>query len=483
MNLRVVFMTFLSLLTLGVFGQRHVGADSYQPFVRLPGNRPLIGVYFYGHRASPWKNNDTIFKKDLKQVRQLGANTLFTVHSPEQAYSDNWKAYDREHQAAKQTGLRILPGLDLRTGLNLSKPVVTEALGIDVPSGQTQDGEKQNSLIYTQEFREALFKYASEYLSRYLNDGALLRIMHEGKTKPVIALSYEVGWENASFDKRTNKEFQHFVYKHFSVELSSNIGELNFYWGTRLHDWANINTQNLEVFDLNFALPDDERLWRPLQYFAWFRAKLVDEALSEVKDALLEEYPDLLFASEIACPFGSEKRVAMEYRYRAACLPRVVSHADLVLVRTAGDVSVEEKDWLLKLMETGRQVVLCHRMAQDYGYGKDLAEIFYKQEIPGTSARFSNGIGFFSWNDVMSQKFVHSPDVRNKVRQIIQGYRAVYGQTEPSSPETLQNNKQPPPQEEKPELPKPPPPQEEKPEPPKPPLPKEERPEPPKQPQ
>lgn len=410
------------------FACRAMGLEGFQEPLRLPSGEALVGVYFNAYKASPWKAEDAKASEDLARIREMGANVLFSLHGPVEAVSDDWKTYDREHALAKEAGLTILPGLEFQTGMGLSNDLVAQKFGIAVPKGETQTGEKQNSLVTSDEFRDALTRYATEYLDRYLETGAILRLHEGGKQKPVIALTFETGWQNVSFDKETNTEFWKRIYERY-MENAWNIGTLNFYWGTRIPDFAEINPKDAVIFDYAFAMPDEKRLWRPMSEHTMFRADLVNETLTVVRDRLLEKYPDLLFAAEIPYPFECPLRKAIIHKWNAASLPRVVGHADVILVRTAGDLTGAEQNALLSLIESGRQVVLCHSIAKDYGYGRELRTVFYEHFVPTLTAQFANGLGFYSWNDVLSHNFGRNADLVGKAETISKAYGKIYSAT------------------------------------------------------
>jgi len=419
----------LIVLSMLLLVAGHVAAlEGYQEPLRVQSGEALIGIYFNGYKASPWKSDDAKVGEDLARIRAMGANALFAVHGPVEAISDDWEAFDREHALAKAAGLSILPGLEIQAGTELSNEKVAQKYSIAVPKAENRNQEKQNSLVTSDEFRDALTRYATDYLDRYLEKGAILRLLDGGKPKPVIALSFETGWLGVSFDKETTTRFWKKIYQHYMAS-GWNIGTLNFNWGTRIPDFAEINPKDPLIFDYDFILPDDKRLWRPMSEHAMFRADLVNEALTVVRDRLLEKYPDLLFAAEIPYPFECPARKAIVYKWNAASLPRIVNHADLVLVRTAGDLTGAEQNALLDLIESGRQVVLCHSVAKDFGFGRKLRPIFYEHFVPTLTAQFSNGLGFYSWNEVLSHNFGRDPELVGKAESIAKAYGQIYSAT------------------------------------------------------
>jgi len=159
----------------------------------LEGGSPLVGVYFFTHWWEPWKSSDDAIVKDLKRLKSMGFNTIFLDHEWSQMIDGDWKLLDRGHRLAKQEGMQILPWLSIKAGSDLGSPDrrarVKRMYGVDIRMGVAGDGSEDRTKPYDEAVVEAGARYCLDYLERYLQGGALLSVMVDGKPRPVVRIS------------------------------------------------------------------------------------------------------------------------------------------------------------------------------------------------------------------------------------------------------------------------------------------------------
>ncbi|MFQ6096520.1 MAG: beta-galactosidase [Armatimonadota bacterium] len=370
---------------------------------------PLICVYWFGHEWEPWRGSDRAAAEALEQIASLKINTLLVNHQPSQSLDRNWKWLDRDHRLAKAAGLQILPFLERGAGADMAAHAseVGQRLGLVVPLGLTQLGERRGALIWRQEAQSALASYARIYLQRYLDQGAILRVAWHGRPRPVISLSAETGWEGVSFDPETTALFRGWLERKYG-----SIARLNAAWGTKYASFSDVNPRDAVVFRYDDA---GGATRPPVEDHARFRAELVSRSLGKVADRLRAQYPDLLFCAEVPYSFACPRRAASAFRWSAAMLPEIVEYADIVVIRSAG--KLWESDWpaLQALSASGKQLVLAHRVGRPGSLrrarpGPMVPAVYADTCIPAEAAVFANGIGWYSWNDMRGPHLVGHRD-------------------------------------------------------------------------
>lgn len=190
----------------------------------LPNGEPLMVVYFLGHWWEPWKSDDDAIRRDLKRLRGMGFNPLLVDHEFPQMLDGNWKWLDREHRLAKECGFTLLPWLKVYCGRDIAVgdrcQVASRMFSMpEVPLTVTQDGQLGAALITVEAFKEYLLAYATAYLERYRDDGALLRVMEDGKPCPVISLSVEMDF--TAFDPETNEGLRKWLREKYGADILS----------------------------------------------------------------------------------------------------------------------------------------------------------------------------------------------------------------------------------------------------------------------
>lgn len=387
----------------------------------LPNGEHLLCIYFFGHWWEPWKSDDFAILKDLKVLREIGFNTLLLDHEFSQMIDENWKWLDREHRLAKLEGFYIIPwleahcGRDIATGYEYRMGWANKLFGVSpIPLTVNQKGEKIQAKVYSEEFKQYLVSYASAYVEKYLKKGKVLRVIWEGKERPVISLSCEMDF--TAFDDETNNLFREWLRKRYKGDIKI----LNAIWGTTFKDFGEIDPTDRSIFDSSKADQPVQPI--PVMDHARFRAELCNSAFQDIKDRLKRKYPELLFLAEVPYQFGSKHPHALAYQWNCACLPEIVRFADIVLIRgTQGRLTREEKEEIKKLRRRGQKVIYCYRVSDwiNGEFGKDIAEV-------------CEGLGYYSWNEMFDCHIVENPpgvgidDFRidaEMMRKLIKGMR------------------------------------------------------------
>jgi len=364
----------------------------------LPNGEPLLAIYFFGHWWEPWKSDDSAIRRDLKLLRQIGFNTLLLDHEFSQMIDQNWKWLDREHRLAKEEGFYIIPwleahcGRDIATGYEYRMGWANKLFGVPaIPLTINQKGENVQAKVYSEEFKDYLVSYASAYIERYWKEGRILRVIWEGKERPVISLSCEMDF--TAFDEETNELFRKWLRERYKGDIRA----LNALWGTKFQDFQEIDPRDERIFD--YSNVDQPIQPISVMEHARFRAELCSSAFRDVKERLRKKYPELLFLAEVPYQFGSKHPHALSYQWSCGCLPEIVRFADIVLIRgTQGRLTQEEKAELRKLRRRGQKVVYCYRVSDwiNGEFGEDIA-------------RIGDGLGYYSWNEMVDCHMVENP--------------------------------------------------------------------------
>ncbi|GAG50942.1 unnamed protein product, partial [marine sediment metagenome] len=205
-------------------------------------------------------------------------------------------------------------------------------------------------------YQDMLFDYICEYIERYRQNGTILTLLDADKQKLAIAPSVEVGWDNSGFDTETLGLFRGRL-KHKYGDLAT----LNRAWGTGYKHFAEIDARDKTIFDYAFA--DKQRMPQAVIDHAYFRAEVINKAMSALKSRLLRRYPDLVIVAEVPYPFGWIAPPSLSYKWKAASFPETVEYADLIVFRTAGPSSVATGE-CYKLLARGQKLLLAHRTGQ-----------------------------------------------------------------------------------------------------------------------
>ncbi|MHB1456110.1 MAG: hypothetical protein ACYC0V_04250 [Armatimonadota bacterium] len=405
MNSNLYLMVLVSTLSISV-----TSADP----IRVADGKPLVGIYFFPHWWEPWKSSDDAVTKDLTLLNDMGYNTIFVDHQFSQMLDGDWKLLDRGHRLAKQTGISILPWLSpgvwgLGSGSEL-RDRAENMYGIKFDMGVDIDGKPNEVKPYDPAVIDFGVKYTSQYLDRYLQDGAILRVMWNGKLRPVVALSVEVKWAG-SYDPLTEQMLRLWLRGRYG----SDIRKLNRRWQTSYTGFEQVDLHDTMIFDINGFLKGEAKHPNAVEDHVEFRSQVIDNALAEMKRRLLVKYPDLLIATELPYQFAGMHPHAEAFRVEYGANPSAVRHADILVIRASDSLSPsEEKALIAEMKAAGQKVILTYRLSSGYWGPKlradkseyaNMDRMFAKQ-----AARIADGFGIYSWNEMVDPHVVVDPD-------------------------------------------------------------------------
>lgn len=358
--------------------------------IRLADDQLLKSVYFFGHWWEPWKSDDAALAMDLKQLKDLGFNTVCVDHEVSQAVNLDWKWLDREYKLAGQEKVFVLPWLQLQS---VDRENLMQFSHLELKQAVNQDGQPVSDCVDFRdgEFRKALAHYVITYLDRYADDPALLRVKDGKKVRPVVALMVEIGWRDdkgmpLSFDDDTNAYFRKWM-----KSSHYDLAHLNSKWGTNYKSFDEIDPRDKAVFDYAFA--DKQNMPTAVKEHVAFRARIIGDALNSIADAVRKKHRDVLFVAEIAYPFNADHADASAFKWNNASDPRILQFADIVFIRTIGGTSTGQarKDQE-QLILGGKKVVLGYRF-----FGGSTPETAVA--LATDCALSANGLGYYNWNE------------------------------------------------------------------------------------
>jgi hypothetical protein len=421
----VILATALMMITA-----RPLLADDAAEPLRLPSGEPLICAYFFGHWWEPWKSDDDAIRRDLTRLKEIGINAICLDHEPQQWFDREWHYIDREHRLAKEVGVGIIPWLEAKCGADMGRHYQNfkKYYGIDVPRAMDQDGNPKNALIWHPGYRDALTAHTLRYLDRYGEDGAILRVRKQGQVRRAISLVVETGWDDVSFDDETNARFREWLRGRYAT-----IADLNEAWDASYDSFDAVDPRDKDIFAYEQVYRDSKRdaVPKAVADHTQFRAELIDQALREVKRRVSARHPDLLFLAEIPYTWHHDHPHAVAHTYRSAMLPVAVSYADIIMFRTV-DNRLGEADQAecRRLLAEGKDIILSHRTYQPKNFSyPDAAQI-----IAGQAASLANGLGYYSWNEMVDTHIVQRDDTEefiSLVESINTEYRRLTEQAGP----------------------------------------------------
>jgi len=367
--------------------------------LRLPAGDPLVCIYYFTHWWEPWKSDDEAIRRDLRRLRAMGFNTLLLDHEWSQAIDGDWKLLDRANRLAAECGMSVVPWLSPKTWSDITpgyrQRKAREWFGVDVKYGVAQDGTQAAPLIYDEAVLTAGTAYTLMYLERYLA-GPLLRLVWEGKPRPVVSLSVETAWEG-SFDDATNDRFRNWLQTKYK-----SVAALNAAWGTALPSFAAVDPRDAAAFDYAGHLAGKALRAQPVEDHVAFRAETIAASLKQIGEAVRRRYPDVLFLAETPYQHGSRHPHAERYRIEYAANPESCDWADVVLLRCTGPLSAAEIEALRRHeLRTGQRSVLTYRTYSDWDAAPD-ADVFQRsvELYAGQAATLGSGFGFYSFNEM-----------------------------------------------------------------------------------
>ncbi|MDI6828808.1 MAG: beta-galactosidase, partial [Armatimonadota bacterium] len=199
-----------------------------------------------------------------------------------------------------------------------------------------------------------------------------------------------------------------------------NLDELNKKWGTNYKSFDEIDPCDKNIF--NYAFEDKQNMPMAVREHVTFRARLIADALTDVAQRVKKKHKDVLFLAEVAYPFSIDHPDANVYRWNNANLIRIVNFADIVMIRTVGNISAgdvkKEQDLL---MLNGKKLILAYR--------------FFGNSTPERAAAFAvdcatsaNGLGYYNWNEMSdsSSAIYDKPDRQGFARLMNFTYDIIY---------------------------------------------------------
>ncbi len=366
------------------------GGFGVRDTIRLQDNQILKAVYYFPHWWDPWKSDDSAVTVDLQKMKSLGFNTICVDHEASQAVDREWAWLDREYKLAGQEKVSVLPWLQLQAADRAGLMKFTH-LQFKSAVNQDKKSEDDYASFRDPEFRRALAYYIDAYLDRYINNPALLRVKSGDSFRPVVGIMLEAGWRNSSgqplsFDDDTNAYFREWMQATYH-----DLNDLNKQWGTKYKSFDEIDPCDKTVFNYDFA--DTKNMPLPVREHVKFRARLINDTLSEVSKEVHKRHKDILFVAEVAYPFSSDSPNASVYRWNDANEIRSVASADIVFVRSEGNTTSgqmeKDQDTIIK---NGKKVVLAYRLFNDSTQNRSIA-------FAMDCAMNANGLACYNWNE------------------------------------------------------------------------------------
>lgn len=382
--------------------------------IRLADGKPTVGVYYFTHWWEPWRSSDERILEDLARLKQMGYNTIYLDSEWSQMIDGDWKLLDRGHRLAKQAGMQILPWLSAKVWVDIGshdyrRDLVKTMYGVELEMGTGPDGKPNRTKPYDPAVIEAGVRYCEQYIERYAKDGALMRVMWNGKACPVVAPTVELEW-SGSCDVVTQQMFRMWLRGRYA----NDIAKLNKAWGTTLKGFEQVDVCDTKLFDLGAHCEGKAAHPNAAEDHVEFRSQVVDNCLAEISRRLRVKYPDLVIATELPYQFNASHPHAIGYRIMAGANPSAASHADILMVRATDSLTPDEEKALLDHRKrTGQKVILTYRTYQEWGKmlldGKrtqDEMDRLYADQ----AARAADGFGFYSWNEMVDTHVVADPD-------------------------------------------------------------------------
>jgi len=368
--------------------------------LRLADGRPFVCVYYFGHWWEPWKSDDGVIRRDFARLKAMGVSVIAVDHEWSQAIDGDWKWLDREHRLAKEAGLQILPWLSAKVWSDLSSPdrirLMKEWYGVDLKLGERQDGSPGPVQIWDEATIRGGALYSAEYMDRY-GEQALLHVNWQGESRPVVALSVELGWQGG-FDAETTKHFVEWLRKHYA-----GVAELNAAWGTDFARLEDIDPKDTTVFDYAHLQSGEAKHPQAVEDHIEFRSQVISQSLGKQAALLRQKHPNVLILAELPYQFASKHPHAEGYRIGYAANPSCVRSADILFFRATGPLNQEEADYLAQwTKETGQPSILTYRTYSDWSNERSAEDTQRNADLyAGQAAKWANGFGFYSWNEMV----------------------------------------------------------------------------------
>lgn len=387
----------------------------------LADGKPTVGVYFFTHWWEPWRSSDQRILDDLNRLKRMGFNTIYLDSQWSQMIDGDWKLLDRGHRLARQAGMQILPWLSAKVWLDIGdsqhrRDLTQRMYGVELTPGVGPDGTITRTKPYDPALIHAGVQYCLQYLDRYLNTGALMRVMWNGKPCPVVAPTVELEWAG-SCDPATQQLFRLWLRARYG-----GIAVLNRAWRTRLSGFEQISLCDPHLFDLQAHCEGKARYPHAVEDHVEFRSQVTDTCLAEISRQLKLRYPDLVIATELPYQFASVHPHAIGYRVVNGANPSSADHADVLMLRATDTLTpAEERALRDHRRRTGQRIILTYRTYRQWGEqlrNGSRSQADMDRMLTDQALRLADGFGFYSWNEMVDTHVVadpdppHNPDVR-----------------------------------------------------------------------
>ncbi len=380
----------------------------------LADGQPSVGVYFFTHWWEPWRSSDQRILDDLARLKQMGFNTIYLDSQWSQMIDGDWKLLDRGHRLAKQAGMQILPWLSSKVWLDIGdspyrRDLIRRMYGVELTPGIGPDGAMNRTKPYDPALIQAGVQYCVQYIERYLHEGALLRVLWNGKPCPVVAPTVELEWAG-SCDMATQLLFRLWLRARYGNE----IGLLNRVWRTRLTGFEQIDLCDRRLFELQAHCEGKARHPQAVEDHVEFRSQVSDTCLAEISRQLKARYPDLVIATELPYQFGAAHPHAVSYRVVNGANPSSADHADILMLRATDALTpAEERALRNHRRRTGQKIILTYRTYHQWGsqlLTGSRSQADMDRLLTDPALRLADGFGFYSWNEMVDTHVVADPD-------------------------------------------------------------------------
>jgi hypothetical protein len=407
------------VLLLAAAGILLSSARAARPGLRLADGKPVVAVYYFGHWWEPWKSDDDAIRRDFARLRAMGVTVILCDHEWSQAIDGDWRWLDREHRLAREAGLVIVPWLSAKTFSDVS-PGDRQALakkwyGVDLVYGCDQSGKPTCPLPYDPATTEFAVKWTKAYIDRYRDSGALARVKLGDREGIWVAPTVEIGWPGpGSFDGVTCFMFDRWLRAKYSM-----IARLNQAWGTGFASWWDIDQRDTDILDYKSPVGHEKH---PVAVAdrTDFCSQVLGDSLAKMSAAIRRAVPDVIIGSEIPYQLGSQNPDAISYVREYCCEPVAADHAEILVVRSTGSLTPQEIKLQDEYRQEGCAVVLTFRTyGNTYASDKpedDMDRATFARTIADQARNHADGIGFYSWNELVDTHVAAGAGGREEVR-------------------------------------------------------------------
>ena len=237
-----------------------------------------------------------------------------------------------------------------------------------------------------------------------------MKLQWGGKVRPVICLGVEAAW-SGSFDEQSNLMFTTWL-----ADRYTDVKALNAAWGTTYGGFLHVDPRDAKVFDYKAHVQGKGKHPRAVEDHVAFRAAVTSESLGKMADRVRRKYPDALFLAEIPYQYGSKHPHAVGYRIGYAANPESCDYADIVMFRVTGPLDGPETATLRRhRARTGQRFIESYRTYVSWGSERPVEELGqFVQQRADQAADLFDGLGFYSWNEMVDVHVAWSPQMNNR---------------------------------------------------------------------